>query len=120
MTGSGDLSLIEPSEEQKRAAEILRLNQGTPRDVGNGAQLDRVIGAGDGVLYFFTMTQLSGDEIDVAEFRKFVYETARSDICSNPKILGFFDTEAGFIEYRVRDRSGVAISTIRFDKSDCE
>ncbi len=120
MTGSGDLSLIEPSENQKRAAAIFQLNQGTPKDVGNGTQLDRVIAVGEGIQYQFTLTQLSSDDIDPAEFHDFIYETSRPQICSNPQLVGFFDTKAGFVEYQVSDRNGAAIAIIRLDQSDCE
>ncbi len=120
MTGSGNLSLIEPSEEQKRAAAIFQLNQGTPKDVGNGTQLDRVISVGEGIQYQFTLTQQSSNDIDPTEFHDFVYETARPQICSHPQLVGFFDTQAGFVEYRISGRNGVAVATIRFDKSDCE
>ena len=59
-----------------------QLNQGTPKDVGNGTQLDRVIDVGKGIQYQFTLTELSNDDIDPAEFHDFIYETARPDICS--------------------------------------
>lgn len=120
MTGSGDLGFIAPSEEQKRASAIFQLNQGTPRDVGNGTQLDRVIAAGDGIIFHFTMTQLSNSEIDKTDFHDFMYETARPQICSNPSLVEFFDTEAEFIEYRVSDRNGAEITENRFSGLDCE
>ena len=120
MTGSNNLSFIEPSEEQKRAAAIFQLNQGTPKNVGNGTRLDRVVAVGAGVQYQFTMMELSRDDTDAADFHDFIYETARPQICSHPQLVGFFDTKAGFVEYRVYDRNGVLLTDIRFDKSDCE
>jgi hypothetical protein len=120
MTVSDDLCLVERCEEQKRAAAIFQLNQGTPKDVGNGTQLDGVIAVDDGVQYQFTMTELSSDDIDPVEFRDFIYEFARPQICSHPKLVGFFDTKAGFVDYRISDRNGTFLTSIRFDKSDCE
>ena len=120
MTGSGDLTVIEPSKQQQREAAIFRLNRGTPKDVGNGAQLDRVVSVGDGVQYQFTMMAFARSDIDVEEFHDFMYETSRAQICSHPQLVGFFDTEAGFVEYKIGDRDGVFLTKIRFDKSDCE
>lgn len=120
MNGSSNLSLIEPSEEDKLSAEIFRLNLGTPRDVGNGTRLDGVVASGAGVQYQFTMMELSIDTTDATEFHDFIYETARPKICSHPQLVGFFDTKAGFVEYHINDRDGVFLTDIRFEKSDCE
>lgn len=120
MTGSGDLSVIEPSDEQKRAAAIFKLNHGTPKDVGNGTRLDRVVAVGVGVQYRFTMMELTSDNTDAADFHDFIYETARSQICSHPQLVGFFDSKAGFVEYMINDRNGAFLTEIRFDKSDCQ
>ena len=119
MTDSG-LSMIEPSEEDRRAAAIFQLNQDTPRDVGNGTQLDRVVAVGEGIQYQFTLTQLFSDDINPAEYHDFIYEASRSQICTNPRLVGFFDSEASYIEYQVSDQNGVLLTVIRFDKSDCE
>ncbi len=120
MTGSGNLSFIEPSEKQKRAAAIFSLNQGTPKDIGNGARLDRVLAVGEGVQYQFTLMELSVDDTDASDFQDFIYENARPQICSHPQLVGFFESKAGFVEYRVNDQNGVHLTDVRFDKSDCE
>ncbi len=120
MTESGDLSLIEPSEEQKRAVAIFQLNQGTPKDVGNGTRLDRVLVVGEGVQFRFTMMELSSAEIDAAEFHDFIYNSARPQICTHPQLSGIFGVKAEFVEYRIDDQNGVFLTRVRFDKTDCE
>jgi len=66
------------------------------------------------------MMELSSADTDAADFHDFIYETARPQICSHPHLVGFFDTKAGFVEYRINDQNGVFLTEVRFDKSDCE
>ena len=120
LTGSIDLRFIEPSEEQKRAAAIFQLNQGTPKDLGNGTQLDGVMAVGEGVQYQFTLTQLSSDEVDSADFHQFIYETSRTQICSHRELRVFLITTVGFVEAKYSGRDGAEITVVRFSKSDCE
>lgn len=119
-TGTGDLSMIEPSEEDKRGAAIFRLNLGTPKDVGNGLQLDRVSSSDGGVLYQFTLTQLASTEMDAADFHNFVFETSRPQMCSHPELRTFIEAADGFVESEYHGNDGVFVTSIRFDKVACQ
>ena len=120
VTVTGDLSMIEPSEREKRAAAIYGLNLGTPKDVGNGTQLDRVSASGEGVLYQFTLTQISSTEIDAVDFHDFVYRTSRPQMCSHPELRKFIETEDGFVEAEYRGNDGGFVTKMRFDKAACQ
>ena len=65
-------------------------------------------------------THSSSADIDAADFHKFIYETSRPQICSRPQLHQFFESEAGFVEAHYRAKDGATITTVRFDKSDCE
>jgi hypothetical protein len=119
-TGSGDLGVIEPSEKEKREAAIFRLNLGTPKDIGNGVQLDRVSSSGNGVLYQFTLTQLASSEIDAADYHGFVFETSRPQMCSHPDLRSFIDSEDGFVEAEYRGNDGVFVTSMKFDRAACQ
>jgi hypothetical protein len=127
MTGSGDLSLIEPSEDLKmdaavrqRATAIGQLNQGLPRDLGNGTQLDKILADDDGLYYQFSLIELSSDEVDAADLSQLSYESSRPRVCSQPQIWKFRNTEFGFIESEYRSSDGIVVMTVRIEKSNCE
>ena len=93
MTGSGDLSLIEPSEDLKansadrqRSAAIGQLNQGLPRDLGNGTQLNKILADDSGLYYQFTLIELSNDEVGAADLSQLSYESSRPRVCSQPQV----------------------------------
>ena len=119
-TGVGDLSIIEPSKKQHREAAIYELNLGTPKDVGNGLQLDRVMSMEDGVLIQFELMQLASTDVNAAEFHDLVFEASRRQMCLHPDLRSFIDAEDGSIEAQFRGNDSVLITSMRFDQAACQ
>ncbi|MEM7028925.1 MAG: hypothetical protein AAF629_04985 [Chloroflexota bacterium] len=119
VTGVGDLGFFEPSDQQKRSAAIFQLNLERPKDLGNGMQLDQVSSSGNGVVYQFTLTQVSSSQVDTGDFYNAVFETSHSQICSQPDLRAFINEDGGFVEAAYLGNDGVFITSIRFDESTC-
>ncbi len=119
MTGIGDLSLIEPSVEDKRAAAARYFNQSAPKDLGNGTRLDSVQSIRGGMLYEFTLTELTSDEVNTADFRDIVYEASRLQTCEHDQLRALLESDDVFVEAVYRGSDGGIVTKFRIDKESC-
>ena len=94
------------------------INRHLPMMIDADTRLDATSGAGNRFIYFFSLINISKDEIAVEELEAHLLDHGANDICSS-KIFTKLRENGISVSLKYRDKVGIPITTVEIDDAIC-
>ncbi|MEM7281745.1 MAG: hypothetical protein AAF438_08975 [Pseudomonadota bacterium] len=94
------------------------INRNLPMMLDRDTRLDTTVGTSQYFGYYFTMLNISKDDLSIAEFEDLMYTSIANDICKK-KIFQDFRENGINVRFTYRDMDGLEITTLEVDAATC-